>query len=63
MGIIGTLWLIILVLKVVGVVGTSWLLVLFWPVLAWLVLVLLGLFGIGLGAGISSLGSRGKRRF
>ena len=58
MGIIGVLWIVLIVLKFVGVVGASWALIILWPIpvvlLIWLVLVI---FGVTL-AGFSSLSRR-----
>lgn len=55
MGIIGVLWIIFVVLKVLGLIATSWLWVILWPIpvilLIWLVIVV---FGVTI-AGFSTL--------
>lgn len=54
MGIIGVLWIILIVLKALGValVATSWLWVILWPIP---VVLLLALFLIIFGVGLSAL--------
>jgi hypothetical protein len=51
MGVIGVLWLIVLVLKIVGVIAASWWLVILWPIpvvlLLWLIIMIFGVAIVG----------------
>lgn len=46
MGIIGVLWVVLIVLKFVGVIAASWALIILWPIpvvlLIWLIIFLIG---------------------
>lgn len=47
MGIIGVLWLILIVLKICAVIATSWWIILLWPIAVFAILFLITLlFGV-----------------
>mgnify|MGYP007084988092 CR=1 FL=1 len=58
MSIVGVIWLVLIILKIVGVIATSWLLLIFWPIILFLILALIFLvFGVSI-AGVSAFVSR-----
>lgn len=58
MSIVGVIWLVLIILKIVGVIATSWVLLIFWPIILFLVLALIFLvFGVSI-AGVSAFVSR-----
>jgi hypothetical protein len=58
MGIVGIVWIVLLVLKAVGLIATGWLILIFWPFLLTLVIFLLTLIFGGTFLGIHALTKR-----